>query len=109
MTFHAQISERWRLAGEKYLHSAHSTVPVIRGIMPEDMAGRTDDDIMERLYNEDDALLDFLQAGFLWLQKMIGFISPSTRTLWQPRRIFSSLRFTVSSSQLVPCRPCFGF
>jgi hypothetical protein len=29
-------------------------------MMPEDMAGRTDDELMETFYNEDDALLDFL-------------------------------------------------
>jgi hypothetical protein len=60
MTPAAQISERWRLDNEKYSQSAHSMVRVIRAIMPDHMAGRTDDEIMEKLYHEDDALSDFL-------------------------------------------------
>jgi hypothetical protein len=28
-------------------------------MMPEDMAGHTDEEIMQKLYNEDDALSDF--------------------------------------------------
>jgi hypothetical protein len=50
-----QISERWRLANEQYSRSAHSMVRSIRTMMSED----TDDEIMEKLYNEDDALSDF--------------------------------------------------
>jgi hypothetical protein len=41
-------------------------VRAIRAIIPKYMVGLTDDKIMEKLYNEDDALLDFLLAGFLW-------------------------------------------
>jgi hypothetical protein len=50
-----QISERWRLANEQYSRSARYTVRVIRAMMPEDMDGRTDYEIMEKLYNEADA------------------------------------------------------
>jgi hypothetical protein len=55
-----QILERWRLTNENYSRSTRSTVRVIRAMMSEDMAGRTDYEIMEKLYNEDDALSDFL-------------------------------------------------
>jgi hypothetical protein len=55
-----QISECWRLANEQYSWSTHSTVRAIRDVMPEDMAVRTDDETMETLYNEDDALSDFI-------------------------------------------------
>jgi hypothetical protein len=42
-----QISERWHLANEQQSSSVHSTVHAIRAMMPEDMDGRTDDEIME--------------------------------------------------------------
>jgi hypothetical protein len=60
MTSASQIYERWRLANEQHSRSARSTVPAIRAMIPEDMADRTDDKSMEKLYNEDDALSDFL-------------------------------------------------
>jgi hypothetical protein len=60
MTSASRISGRWRLTNEQYLGSPRSTVRAIRAIMPEDVAGHTDDKIMEKLYNEDDALSDFL-------------------------------------------------
>jgi hypothetical protein len=75
-----QIFERWRLANKQYSRSAHSTVLAIRATMSDDMTGRTDDEIMETLYNEDDSLSDFLYAGFLWRQSMSGFTFPSTIT-----------------------------
>jgi hypothetical protein len=56
MTSAAQISKRWRPANEKHSQSVRSTVRGIRAIIPEDMTGRTDDEIMEKLYNEDNAL-----------------------------------------------------
>jgi hypothetical protein len=60
MTSASQISERWHLANQQHLRSARSTVRAIRAMMPEDMADGTDDEIMEKLYDEDDALSDFL-------------------------------------------------
>jgi hypothetical protein len=60
MTSAAHITKRWSLTNEKYSQSARSTVHVIRSILSEDMAGRTDDEIIEKLYTEDDALSDFL-------------------------------------------------
>jgi hypothetical protein len=59
-----QISERWRLTNKQYSQSARSTAGAIRSTMPKDMAGRTDDEIMEKLYNEDDALSDFSLSKF---------------------------------------------
>jgi hypothetical protein len=44
----------------QYSRSACSMVFVIRFMMPEDVAGCTDDEIMKKLYNEDDALSDFI-------------------------------------------------
>jgi hypothetical protein len=55
-----QISEHGRLTNEQYSWSAHSTVCVIRAMIPSDMDSCTDDKIVEKLYNEDDALSDFL-------------------------------------------------
>jgi hypothetical protein len=66
MTFASQILERWRLTNEQHSRSPRFTVRVMRAMMPEDMADHTDEEIMEKLYNEDDALWDFLLAGFLW-------------------------------------------
>jgi hypothetical protein len=51
-----QISERWHLTNEQYLRSARSTVRSIRSMMPEDVPGRTNYEIMLKFYNEDDAL-----------------------------------------------------
>jgi hypothetical protein len=64
MTSAAQISKLWRLANEKYSQSSHSTVRTTRAIIPFDMASRTDEEIMEKLYTEDGAPSDFLLAGF---------------------------------------------
>jgi hypothetical protein len=61
-----QYEIRWpdlgalRLTNEQFSWSAHSTVRAIRSTMPKNMACRTDNKIMEKLYNEDDALSDFL-------------------------------------------------
>jgi hypothetical protein len=60
MTSAVQISEFWRLTNEKYSQSDRYTVRVSRAIVYEDMAGCTDDEILEKFYNEDDALSDFL-------------------------------------------------
>jgi hypothetical protein len=60
MTSASHISERWRFANAQHSCSACSTVSAIRDIMPEDMTDCIDDEIMEKLYNEDDALSDFL-------------------------------------------------
>jgi hypothetical protein len=60
MTSAGQISERWRLTNEQHSRYARSTVHAIGDVLPEDMADRTDDEIMEKLYNEDDALLHFI-------------------------------------------------
>jgi hypothetical protein len=60
MTSAAQISERLRLANEKYSRFACSTVRVIRAVLSEDMADRTDDEIMEKKFNEGDAILHFI-------------------------------------------------
>jgi hypothetical protein len=55
-----QISERWCLTNKQNSRYARSTVRTIIAMMPEDMTGRTNDKIMEKLYTEDDALSDFL-------------------------------------------------
>jgi hypothetical protein len=55
-----QISEHWRLTNKQHSRSACYTVCVIRDMMPQDMEDHADDKIMETLYNENDALLDFL-------------------------------------------------
>jgi hypothetical protein len=75
----SQISECWRLTNGQYFHSSRFIVHAIRAMMPQDMAGRTDDDFIETLYYEDDALSDFL-ATFMWSQKTSGFAFPSTKT-----------------------------
>jgi hypothetical protein len=41
-----QISERWCLTNEQYSWYARSTVRVIRAMLPDDMAGCTDDEII---------------------------------------------------------------
>jgi hypothetical protein len=55
-----QILEGWCLTNEQYSHSARSMVRTSRAIIFDDMASRTNDEIMEMLYSEDGALLDFL-------------------------------------------------
>jgi hypothetical protein len=60
VTSAGQISERWRLANEQYLRSARSSGRAIHAIMPTDMANRTDEEIAQTLYEEDEALWGFL-------------------------------------------------
>jgi hypothetical protein len=54
-----QISEHWRLAHEQYSRSAPATVRALRNLMPADWVTQTDEEIMETLYNEDEAISDF--------------------------------------------------
>jgi hypothetical protein len=54
-----QISERWRLAHEQYSYSAPATVRALRTIMPEDWGNQTDAEIIDTLYDEDEAISDF--------------------------------------------------
>jgi hypothetical protein len=54
-----QISERWRLAHEQYYRSAPATARALRTLMPEDWGTQTDEEIMETLYDEDQAISDF--------------------------------------------------
>jgi hypothetical protein len=53
------VSERWRIANEQNSRSARSTVRAIRAMLPEDMADRTDDELLE-YYKVDDTLSDFV-------------------------------------------------
>jgi hypothetical protein len=53
------VSERWRIANEQNSRSARSTVRVIRAMLPEEMADRTDDELLE-YYKIDDTLSDFV-------------------------------------------------
>jgi hypothetical protein len=53
------VSERWRIANEQNSRSARSTVRAIRAMLPEEMADRTDDELMEYC-KVDDTLSDFV-------------------------------------------------
>jgi hypothetical protein len=53
------ISERWRLAHEQYSGSAPATVRALRTLMPADWGTHTDEEIMDTLYDEDEAIADF--------------------------------------------------
>jgi hypothetical protein len=55
-----QVSERWRVANEQYSRSVRSAVRDIRTMMTTDMVDHTDEEIMQTLYKEDEALSDFL-------------------------------------------------
>jgi hypothetical protein len=54
-----QISVRWRLAHEQYSRSAPATVRALRTLVPSDWGTQTDEEIMETLYDEDEAISDF--------------------------------------------------
>jgi hypothetical protein len=54
-----QISERWRLAHEQYSRSAPATVLALRTLMSADWGTQTNAEIMETLYDEDEAISDF--------------------------------------------------
>jgi hypothetical protein len=41
------VSERWGIANEQNSRSARSTVRVTRAMLPEEMADRTDDELLE--------------------------------------------------------------
>jgi hypothetical protein len=53
------ISERWRLAHDQYSRSAPATVRVLQILMPADWGTQNDAEIMETLYDEDEAISDF--------------------------------------------------
>jgi hypothetical protein len=59
LTSSSLVSERWRIANEQNSRSARSTVRAIRAILPEEMADRTDDELLE-YYKVDDTLSDFV-------------------------------------------------
>jgi hypothetical protein len=54
-----QSSEHWRLAHEQYSRSAPTTLRALRTLMPADWGTQTDEEIMETLYDEDEAISDF--------------------------------------------------
>jgi hypothetical protein len=53
------ISERWCLAHKQYSRSSPATVHALRTLMPADWGTQTDEEIMETLYDEDEAISDF--------------------------------------------------
>jgi hypothetical protein len=59
LTSSSMVSERWRVANEQNSRSARSTVRAIRAMLPEEMADRTDDELLE-YYKVDDTLSDFV-------------------------------------------------
>jgi hypothetical protein len=54
-----QISECWRLAHEQYSRPAPATVRALWTLMPADWETKTDEEIIETLYDEDEAISDF--------------------------------------------------
>jgi hypothetical protein len=59
LTSSSLVSERWRVANEQNSRSARSTVCAIRSMLPEEMADRTNDELLE-YYKVDDTLSDFV-------------------------------------------------
>jgi hypothetical protein len=59
LTSSSLVSERWRVANEQSSRSARSTVRAIRAMLPEEMADRTDAELLE-YYKVDDTLSDFV-------------------------------------------------
>jgi hypothetical protein len=59
LTSSSLVSERWRVANEQNPRSARSTLRAIRAMLPEEMADRTDEELLE-YYKVDDTLLDFV-------------------------------------------------
>jgi hypothetical protein len=59
LTSSSLVSERWRIANDHNSRSARSTVRAIRAMLPEKMADRTDDELLE-YYKVDDTLSDFV-------------------------------------------------
>jgi hypothetical protein len=59
LTSSSLVSERWRIANEQNSHSAHSSDRAIRAMLPEEMADRTNDELLE-YYKVDDTLSDFV-------------------------------------------------
>jgi hypothetical protein len=59
LTSSSLVSERWRIANEQNSRSVRSTVRAIRAMLPEEMADRTDDELLE-YYKVDDTLSDFV-------------------------------------------------
>jgi hypothetical protein len=54
-----QMLERWRLAHEQYSRSAPATVRARPTLMPAYWGTQTDEEIMETLYDEDEAISYF--------------------------------------------------
>jgi hypothetical protein len=59
VTSSSLVSERWRIVKEQNSRSACSTVRAIRDMLPEEMADRTNDELME-YYKVDDTLSNFV-------------------------------------------------
>jgi hypothetical protein len=54
-----QILERWRLAHDQYSRSAPATVRALQTLMPADWGTQTNAEIMDTLYDEEEAISDF--------------------------------------------------
>jgi hypothetical protein len=53
------VSESWRVANEQSSRSTRSTVRAFRAMLTEEMADRTDDELLE-YYKVDDTVSDFV-------------------------------------------------
>jgi hypothetical protein len=59
LTSSSLVSERWRVVNEQNFCSARSTVRTIRAMLPEEMAYRTHDELLE-YYKVKETLSDFV-------------------------------------------------
>jgi hypothetical protein len=59
LTSSSLVPERWRIANEQHSRSAPSTVRAIRAMLPEELADRNDDELLE-YYKVDDTRSDFV-------------------------------------------------
>jgi hypothetical protein len=59
LTSSSLVSDRWCIANEQNSRSACSTVRTIRVMLPEEMADRTDEELLE-YYKVDNTLSDFV-------------------------------------------------
>jgi hypothetical protein len=80
---------------------ACATVRALRTLIPADWGTQTDEEIMDTLYDEHEAIADFHQAGVLRQKEMNGYLALSRRpSSRRPRTLLYRLCIRSNSMQL---------
>jgi hypothetical protein len=106
-----QISERWCLAHNQYSHSAPETVRALRTLVPADWGTQTNAEIIETLYDEEEAICEMYIALSLSLERALSLTveRQSTSYLYNRAQHNISALVPVYSNNLAQISRLFAY